>query len=187
MKEKQIEEYEVNPYTMFIIPSEYGSKVYSQIYELEDDFLSPFKPLDIIKKSCEYFSSSFDGRKEGTKRLIGITHKVPIVIDPTNYIYFFPTTSPSRTECIWISHEHVVNYRRVAPRQTQVSFQNKQSYVFPISYSSFENQLLRTALLRTKLMQRIGQTERKSFYLMNNPSMITASERKHEYHQDRSF
>jgi len=181
MKQRQIEEYEVSPYTMFIKPVVYGSKVYSQIYELEDEFLSPFKPLDIIKKSCEYFSSSFEGRKEGTKQLIGITHKVPIVIDPSNFIYFFPTTSPTRSECIWISHEHITNYRRIDPRQTQVTFQNKQSFILPISHSSFENQMLRTALLRTRLMQRIGQTERKSFYLMNRQKMIEASETSREY------
>lgn len=182
MKNKQIEEYEVNPYTMFIRPVVYGSRVYSQVFELEDDFLSPFRPIDIIKKSCEYFSSSFEGRKNGTKQLIGITHKVPIAIDPSNYIYFFPTTSPSRSECIWVSHEHVLNYERVAPDQTRVTFQNKQSFIFPISHSSFENQLLRTALLRTKLMQRIGQTERKSFYLPNRPNRVqTFSEGTFEY------
>lgn len=185
MKQKQIEEYEVNPYTMFITPIVYGSKVYSKIYELEDEFLSPFKPIDIIKKSCEYFSSSFEGRKDGTKQLIGITHKVPIAIDPTNFIYFFPTTSPTRSECIWISHEHIMNYSRLAPRQTQVTFQNKQTYTLPISYSSFDNQMLRTALLRTKLMQRIGQTERKSFYLTNRPKIIETSEPEREYDFDR--
>ncbi|MGG5253323.1 competence protein ComK [Neobacillus sp. SM06] len=185
LKQKQIEEYEVNPYTMFIKPTVYGSKVYSQIYELEDEFLSPFKPIEIIKKSCEYFSSSFEGRKNGTKQLIGITHKVPIAIDPSNYIYFFPTTSPNRSECIWVSHEHVLNYARFAPDQTQVTFQNKQSFIFPISYSSFENQLLRTALLRTKLMQRIGQTERKSFYLLNRPKLIQSfTETSPEYLHD---
>lgn len=187
MKQKQIEEYEVNPYTMFIQPKVYGSKVYSQIFELEDEFLSPFKPIDIIKKSCEYFSSSFEGRKNGTKQLIGITHKVPIAIDPSNYIYFFPTTSPNRSECIWVSHEHVLKYERLAPDQTRVTFQNKQSFVFPISHSSFENQLLRTALLRTKLMQRIGQTERKFFYLQDRPKRIqTFSESSLEYFQDRT-
>lgn len=181
MKERQIEEYEVNPYTMFIKPVIYGSKVYSQIFELEDEYLSPFKPLDIIKKSCEYFSSSFEGRKDGTKQLIGITHKVPIVIDPTNFIYFFPTTSPTRAECIWISHEHIMSYRRFDSRHTIVTFQNKQSFTLPISNSSFENQMLRTALLRTKLMQRIGQTDRKSFYLLNRSKAIEASEASHEY------
>lgn len=186
MKQRQIEEYEVNPYTMFITPVVYGSKIYSQIYELDDVLLSPFKPIDIIKKSCEYFSSSFEGRKDGTKQLIGITHKVPIVIDPTNFIYFFPTTSPTRSECIWISHEHIMNYSRISPRQTQVTFQNKQTYVLPISHSSFENQMLRTALLRTKLMQRIGQADRKSFYIPNKPKIIEASEAVQDYDTNHS-
>lgn len=180
MKQDQIEEYEINPYTMFIQPLEYGSKLYTQIYEMEDEFTSPLKPIEIIKNSCEYFSSSFEGRKNGTKQLIGITHKVPIAIDPTNFIYFFPTTSPSRPDCIWVSHEHVLKFSRVAPNETEVTFQNKQSFKFPISYSSFENQLFRTAFLRTKLMQRIGQTERRSIYMMNRPK-LEASEKRRDY------
>jgi competence protein ComK len=187
LKHNQIEEYEVNPYTMFIKPLVYGSKMYSQIVEIEDEFTSPFKPIEIIKKSCEYFSSSYEGRKNGTKQLIGITHKVPVAIDPSNFIYFFPTTSPNRSECIWVSHEHVLNYRRLAANQTEVTFQNKQSFIFPISYSSFENQLLRTALLRTKLMQRIGQTDRKSFYIMNRSKTLEASEKANEYGESESF
>jgi competence protein ComK len=187
LKHNQIEEYEINPYTMFIKPLVYGSKMYSQIVEIEDEFTSPFKPIEIIKKSCEYFSSSYEGRKNGTKQLIGITHKVPVAIDPSNFIYFFPTTSPNRSECIWVSHEHVLNYRRLASNQTEVTFQNKQSFIFPISYSSFENQLLRTALLRTKLMQRIGQTDRKSFYIMNRSKTLEASEKANEYGESESF
>ncbi|CEG29605.1 competence protein ComK [Bacillus sp. B-jedd] len=63
MKQKQIEEYEINPCTMFIKPFVYGSKVYSQVYEMDEEFISPFKPLEIIKKSCEYFGSSYEGLK----------------------------------------------------------------------------------------------------------------------------
>ncbi|ALC92924.1 transcriptional regulator [Bacillus sp. FJAT-18017] len=168
---------------MFIKPFVYGSKVYSQIFELEDEFISPFKPLEIVRKSCEYFGSSFDGRREGTRQLIGITHKVPIVVDPTNFIYLFPTTSPSRPECIWISHEHVMDHERTAVGDTVVTFQNKQSYPLPVSYSSFKNQLLRTALLRTKLMQRIEQMERKSYYVVHRPRHLEASEQHRKYGQ----
>ncbi|RDU35513.1 transcriptional regulator [Neobacillus piezotolerans] len=182
MRQRQIEEYEINPCTMFIKPFMYGTKVYSQIAEIDDEYLSPFKPIEIIKKSCEYFGSSFEGRKEGTRQLIGITHKVPIVIDPTNFIYFFPTTSPNRPECIWISHEHVLHHTRTSTEDTLVTFRNKLSYPFPISYSSFENQLLRTALLRTKLMQRIEHMERKSFYFQKS-KMMEASEQHREYGQ----
>lgn len=180
-KRTLIDEYEINSCTMMISPAPYGSKTYSQIIEFQDDFLSPFKPIDIIKKSCQYFGSSFEGRIAGTKQLIGITHKVPITIDPTNSIYFFPTTSPQNSQCIWISHEHVIAHKRIDSNATLVTFRNKESYTIPISYSSFENQILRTALLRTKLMQRIEETERRSFYVFRNQRYLEASEGRGEY------
>lgn len=181
MKQRQIEEYEVNSCTMFLKPVEYGSKIYSQVYELEDDFLSPFKPLEIVKKSCDYFGVDYESRKRGTKQLIGYSRKIPIVIEPTNRIFFFPTTSPDRPECIWISHEHVENYRRIAPHQTLITFQNKQSHLFSVSFSTIEGQMLRTAFLKTKLLQRIEGHERKLSYIMHRPKPVKASESLHGY------
>lgn len=160
-----IEEYEVNPYTMLILPVLYGSKIYSQVIEYEDEFLSPYKPIDIIKKSCQYFGSSYEGRKDGTRQLTGITHKVPIIIDPNSFIYFLPTTSPTNPQCIWISHGHVLDHRRIDTHTSEVLFRNKKSFTLPISYHSLENQLLRTALLRTRLTQRMEETEKKASYM----------------------
>lgn len=181
LKLKQIEEYEVNPFTMFIKPIAYGSKIYSEIFEVEDEFLSPFKPLDIIRNSCEYYGSDYEGRRNGTKLLVGYAHKIPIAIDPTNRIFFFPTTSPSRQECIWISHEHVKDYERVNPQETLILFNNNQSFKFPVSCSSIISQLERTAYLRTKLMQRIEYNEKKSFYLLQRPRAMEASEDSYQY------
>jgi competence protein ComK len=181
LKLKQIEEYEVNPFTMFIKPIAYGSKIYSEIFEVEDEFLSPFKPLDIIRNSCEYYGSDYEGRRNGTKQLVGYAHKIPIAIDPTNRIFFFPTTSPSRQECIWISHEHVKDYERVNPQETLILFNNNQSFIFPVSCSSIISQLERTAYLRTKLMQRIEYNEKKSFYLLQRPKAMEASEDSYQY------
>jgi competence protein ComK len=181
LKLKQIEEYEVNPFTMFVKPIAYGSKIYSEIFEVEDEFLSPFKPLDIIKNSCEYYGSDYEGRRNGTKQLVGYAHKIPIAIDPTNRIFFFPTTSPSRQECIWISHEHVKDYDRINPQETLIHFNNNQSFTFPISGSTIISQLERTAYLRTKLMQRIEYNEKKSFYLLQRPKAMEASEDTYQY------
>lgn len=181
LKLKQIEEYEVNPFTMFVKPIVYGSKIYSEIFEVEDKFLSPFKPLDIIRSSCEYYGSDYEGRRNGTKLLVGYAHKIPIAIDPTNRIFFFPTTSPNRQECIWISHEHVKDYDRINPQETLILFNNNQSFSFPVSCSSIISQLERTAYLRTKLMQRIEHNERKSFYLLQRPKTLEASEDSYEY------
>ncbi|MDZ5470239.1 competence protein ComK [Bacillus sp. 31A1R] len=158
MEKKIIEEYEINSSTLIIFPLKYGSKVYSKIIELEEEFISPFRPIDIIKKSCIFFGCSYEGRKEGTRQLIGITHKVPISISPTNFIYFFPTTSPENIQCIWIAHEHIIDFKKGSKDTTNVTFINKACVEVPISYTSFQNQYLRTVLLRSKLSQRLEET-----------------------------
>jgi competence protein ComK len=181
LQKKKIEEYEINSSTMFLQPMDYGSKVYTQVFEEDEQFVSPFKPMDIIKKSCDYFGCDYESRKRGTRLLIGYTRKIPIAIEPTNQIFFFPTTSPNRPECIWISHGHVEKYQRVAPQQTLITFRNKQSYILPVSFSTIEGQILRTALLKTKLMQRIDQNGRKQSYFTHNPMDMKASEDSDEY------
>lgn len=164
-----VEEYEINPFTMIILPEEYGSRTYTRVIELEEEYLSPFRPIEVIKKSCSYFGSSYEGRREATKQLTGITHKIPIIIDPISSIYFMPTSSPTKPNCIWVSQEHVLYHRRVDAQSTKVTFRNRSSIILPVSHHSFENQLLRTSMLRTKFMQRMKETERKALYLLHGP------------------
>ncbi|WP_394235519.1 competence protein ComK [Niallia oryzisoli] len=147
------EEYQISRSTLAILPIEYGSKLYSQIYDLENDQFSPLKPLDLIKKGCRSFCSSYEGRKEGSRQLIGFTHKIPVTIDSTNMMYFFPTASPLSKRCAWVSHAHVLHYEKVDSINTLVYFRNKKTAIIPVSSYTFENQMLRTALLRTNLMQ----------------------------------
>lgn len=159
-----IEEYQISRSTLAILPMGYGSKLYSQIYDLENDQFSPSKPLELIKKSCRSFCSSYEGRKEGSRQLIGFTHKIPITIDSTNMMYFFPTASPTSKRCAWVSHAHVLHYEKVDSANTLVYFRNKKTVIIPVSTYTFENQMLRTALLRTNLMQKkkVGGQERNT-------------------------
>jgi len=180
----EIQDYEINSCTMFLSPVEYGSKVYSQITEVEDEYVSPFKPLDIIRRSCTYFGVDYESRKKGTKQLIGYCRKLPIVIEPSNHIFFFPTTAPASPECIWISNEHIEKYRRMGPHQTLITFRNKSSHLFPVSSTTIETQILRTSLLKTKLMQRIDGSK-KMIYLLHGPKELNTSESGKDYETEK--
>ncbi|HBM3881741.1 TPA: competence protein ComK [Listeria innocua] len=65
MKKEQISTqfYEVNPHTMIIFPKKSGSIVYSEIYEVDSHYTSKFTPFELIKTSCNFFGSSYDGRR----------------------------------------------------------------------------------------------------------------------------
>ncbi|NMD70893.1 transcriptional regulator [Bacillus sp. DNRA2] len=149
-----IEEYEINRFTMLIRPVKRGKKVYSEVFELQDEFIAPDRPTVIVDKSCKYFGSSFQGRVTGTKQVTRYNKKVPITIDPTYKILFMPTSSPTSHDCTWISLEHVIDHKREESDSTRVLFRNHSTHIIPMSHSSFITQLERTSHLQIKLKQR---------------------------------
>jgi competence protein ComK len=160
-----LDEFIVSRYTMAILPHHFHEHRYSKVIEEDGEYIVKMKPLDIIARSCHYYGSSLKGRKEGTKEIIGITHKAPIAIEPLNEIYVFPTTSPNDPRCVWLSHIHVFKYEPSRGERTMVYFKNEKSICLEVSYHSFVNQLYRTAQLRTKLSERMEARERKMQYL----------------------
>ncbi len=155
----------ISRYTMAVLPHHLHGNFYAKVVEEDGEYIVKMRPIDIIKRSCDYYGSSFRGRKEGTRAVIGITHKAPIAIEPLNEIYVFPTISPSDPRCVWLSHIHVYKYEPTKNDQTIVYFTNEKSILLDVSYHSFVNQLYRTAQLRTKLTERMEARERKLQYV----------------------
>lgn len=161
MKRDIKNDYEINRSTMAILPHIEGEKLSSIVIEAEREFNVRKKPIDLIEKSCIYYGSSYEGRKHGTKKLMGVTHKPPIAIDPASSIYFFPTTSSTRSQCAWLSHANIFEYKQAEYDNTEVVFIGGKTVILPISVSSFENQLFRTSHLRTILSSRIEKEQYK--------------------------
>jgi len=149
-----VSEYEINRFTMAVLPIEDQGKVFSKIMEVEGDIYVDLPPLKIIDDSCNYYGASMEGRKSGTKMVTGVTHKSPLAIDPMSDLYFFPTMSPKKNECTWISLNHVEKTRKTSLSTTIAHFTNKTEMEFQISLRSFETQMHRAALLRTRMLQR---------------------------------
>ncbi|WP_179194823.1 competence protein ComK [Bacillus sp. EAC] len=168
-KVKVLTEYEVNKSTMAIIPEfTVDLAVISKVYETDDNFYVLMKPLEIIERSCAYFGSSYKGRREGTKKMISITHKPPIAISAMNQIFFFPTSSSLKIECSWISYNHVGSFKGGKFNRSVVEFFNGVEIPLEISRGSFENQLYRTAHLRAIYEDRLNpeNNKQKSYKLI---------------------
>ncbi|MBO1511699.1 competence protein ComK [Metabacillus bambusae] len=156
---KTVEDYIINRFTMAILPD--SNKMCTRILEYEEEFVVQKRPMEVIDQSCRYFGSSYSGRKDGTKNLMGITHKSPIVIDPANSIYFFPTTSSTRPQCAWLSHYFIKGSSKTEHDNTIVTFSNDKQINLAMSIGSFKNQYYRTAQLRTMISSRIELEQRK--------------------------
>lgn len=144
------ENYEINSSTIAIVPVDQNV---SKVIELDHSFLVKKTTTEIIDESCKFFGSSYMGRHEGTKNLIGVNYKSPIIVEETLEIIFFPTTSPRVQDCIWISLNHIEDYYK-KDYCTFVNFKNGNHLELDVSYGSLENQILRATRLESILRKR---------------------------------
>lgn len=142
--------YEINKGTLALIPI---SKNLSRVVELDSEFMINKSTTDIIDDSCKYFGSSYQGRFEGTKKLIGVNYKSPIIVEESREIIFFPTSSPRFENCYWISLNNIEEYKN-NQKNSIIHFANGQSLELDISFGSLENQVLRAIKLGSVLRKR---------------------------------
>lgn len=135
--------YEISNGTLLIMPYENESLV----YEDEEKFNINQKPFQIMEESCKYFGSTYEGRKDSAKEILGAQYKLPIIVEDSNNLVVFPTTSPFADDCVWISLKRVKNYKKVDSNSTKIIFDNGIEIVIPTSYRSFENQISRASRL----------------------------------------
>ena len=136
--------YEVSKGTLAIVPNNEES---SLVYEDEERYIIKERPFKIMEDSCKYFGSSYNGRKESAKSILGAEYKVPIVLEESSNLVVFPTTSPRAEDCAWISLKHVKRIKRIDSTSTKIIFNNDREIIVPVSFRSVENQLSRASRL----------------------------------------
>ncbi len=136
--------YEINTKTCALIAKGENK---TEIIEGSKTFIINKKPLEILKESCEYFGSTYEGRIKGTKTLLGMCYKLPIAVEGSKELIFFPTMSANKLNCSWLAVKNIQDYR-ANDEQVFVKFNGNQIKQLNISYESLENQIFRS----TKLM-----------------------------------
>ncbi len=142
--------YKINTKTLAIIPI---SNTKTKIYESDDVLIVDKNAKRIISENCEYYGSSYEGRKKGTVDLIGVTHKSPILVEDSNNIIFFPTCSPRLKECSWISLNNLDTYNKLE-NESIIKFNNDLTIKIPVSNKIINNQVFRATRLESVLNKR---------------------------------
>lgn len=147
---EKLECYYINRGTCAIVPIENDM---SEVFELDNSFIVKKTPIEIIDESCRYFGSSYKGRNEGSKRLLGMNYKLPVLIEEFNNLIFFPTSSPRFGHCIWISLNNIKNYVKVNTN-SKLIFNSDRELLIKNSYYSLENQIFRASMLDSIIRRR---------------------------------
>lgn len=145
-----MERYEINNNTLAVIAC--NDKL-SRVYEDDNSFYVKSNSNRIMEESCEYFGSSLDGRRKGTEAMIGVNYKAPIIVEETNNLIFFPTSSIRNDINSWINFDRVRGCFK-SGKDVWLEFDNDVKIKLPMSVGSLNNQILRAARLNSELRTR---------------------------------
>lgn len=144
-----MDSYEINKNTVALIPKENKTIV----YEVDNSFVVNKSPLKIVEESCEYFGSSLEGRQTGTSALVGFTHNVPVIIEESFDLIFFPTLSPKNRECSWLAYSHIFKPDKFKDK-TIIELKNGKKILVDVSTAIIDSQLYRCSRLKDVLQMR---------------------------------
>lgn len=143
--------YEISRGTLAIVPN---SEENSLVYEDDSRYIVNETPFKIMEDSCKYFGSTYNGRKDSAKSILGAEYKVPIIVEENNNIIVFPTTSPSSADCVWISLGRIKYFEKIDSSNTKIVFDNNREIIVPCSYRTIENQVSRASRLDLVMRNR---------------------------------
>ena len=147
-----MKDYEINDETLAIMPG--GDLWDSVVVEDDCNYEVKMKPLEIVDYSCRYFGSSYEGRKIGASEILNSGYKLPVMVEDTKNLIFFPTTSPVDDDCSWISLKNIKNYTKLTSTKTEIEKKNGKVLTVDISYNSFNNQVMRASRLESIIRSR---------------------------------
>lgn len=137
-------DYEISKGTLAILPNDNDT---SLIYEDDERYFINQTPFQIMEESCKYFGSTYHGRKESAREILGAEYKVPIIVEDSDNLIVFPTTSPKADDCVWISLKRVKSFEKIDSINTKIIFDNNKEIIVPTSYRTIENQISRASRL----------------------------------------
>ncbi len=145
-----MKQYEVNDETLAVIGINENN---SKVLEKKKEYLIENSSYEVMDYSCQYFGSSYLGRVDGSKKMLGANYKLPIIVEESSGLIFFPITSPENKECIWISLKWYQETLE-SKEHTYIILKNGKKILCSISKKSIENQVMRASRLNLILNER---------------------------------
>jgi competence protein ComK len=145
-----MKKYEINRDTLAVVGVNDTS---SKVIESNKNYIIEDSSYQVMEDSCNYFGSNIKGRIEGTRKMLGINYKVPIIVEESNDLIFFPLSEIENDKCIWISlnwYDRVVSDNK----KTYIYFKNGRKIEINISKYIVENQASRATRLNYVLNDR---------------------------------
>ena len=151
-----MKKYEINEKTLALKPKEDKTLV----LEEGNTFVADMPTNKIMEESCNYYGSSLEGRQEGASKLLNVSYKIPIIVEDVSNIIFFPTASPRKKGCIWISLNKIRDYYK-ENNNIVIVFKNGKQIKVRESYHIIDSQILKATRLGCVIQERLKKNTKK--------------------------
>lgn len=148
--------YEINEETYAIISKDIGK---TTVIEKDNDYIIDNDAYKVMDESCKYYGSSYKGRLEAAKVLLDCSYKLPILVEESSVLIFFPIKSSLLDDCCWINLNSI-KYIEKVDNKSQITFKNGKKMIFDISKLSLENQIYRSTKLESIIFKRMNAKKR---------------------------
>lgn len=147
-----MKEYEINEETYAVIAQDLGK---TKIIEEKHEYDVEKDAYEVMDDSCKYYGSSYKGRLEAAKTILDCSYKLPILVEESSVLIFFPIKSSLLDDCCWINLNSIRNIEKVE-NKSKITFKNGKEVIFDISKLSLENQIYRSSKLESIIFRRIN-------------------------------
>ncbi|KIL43098.1 competence protein ComK [Jeotgalibacillus campisalis] len=141
-------DYYISSTTLALLPA-FDIRYQTVIHDLRGIFYSEKSMKTLLEEACLRCGSRMGGRLDAAKIMLSIRNKIPLIIDPFNGIYAFPTHSSKSRHNAWFFLAHIDQLKPHPdnPKQTLIYLHNGQYMIADCSYSTAKEQSIRTTLL----------------------------------------
>lgn len=151
-----MENYEINDDTYAVIGTLEGK---TRILERENEYVVENDAYHVMDENCKYYGSSYKGRIEASKEILDCSYKLPIIIEETSNLIFFPIKSSILEDCTWLNLDNILKVEKEGTK-SKVIFPNGKYILLDSSKLSLDNQIYRATKLSAIMKKRIELKKR---------------------------
>lgn len=148
--------YEINEDTYVVIGENFGR---TKVIEKDNSYEINEEAYKIMDDNCKYYGSSYYGRVEASKAILNCSYKLPVIVEESSSMIFFPIKSTLLDDCTWINLNSIKCVEKLGSK-TKITFINDKEMIFDISKLSLENQIYKSSKLETTIIKRINAFKR---------------------------
>ena len=151
-----MENYEINDETFAVVATEEKK---AKVIEKSCEYNIDNSAYSIMDESCKYYGSSYDGRMKAAKKILDCKYKLPILVEESSCLIFFPIKSTVCSDCTWINLNSVKKIEKVN-NFSKITFINDKEILVDVSKMSLDNQIYRSSRYESIMLKRINSKKR---------------------------